>query len=44
MIKSGILQTKSDSAVDTTASTIPKGCTLDLTLVLLVEQAASVAG
>ncbi len=44
MIKSGILQSQSISAIDASTSTIPKGGSLDLALVLLVQQAASVPG
>jgi hypothetical protein len=44
MIQGGVVQSEGGSAIDTAASTIPKGLALDLTLVLLVEQAASVAG
>lgn len=44
VIESGILQAKSRSAVHTATSTIPEGRTLDLTLVLLVQHSASVAG
>lgn len=44
MIQCGVLETERGPAIDTTASTIPEGRTLDLALVLLVTQAASVAG
>jgi hypothetical protein len=44
MIKGGILQSQNISAIDTSTSTVAKGGSLDLTLVLLVEQAASVPG
>ncbi len=44
MIQGGGLETEPGPAIDTTASTIPKGCALDLALVLLVLEAASVAG
>jgi len=44
MIKSGVLQSQNISAIDTSTSTVSKGGSLDLTLVLLVEQAASVPG
>lgn len=44
MIQGSVLQAQAGSAVDTPASTIPKGRSLDLTLVLLVQHTASVAG
>jgi len=44
MIQSGILETEPGPAIDTTASTIPESGALDLALVLLVLEAASVAG
>jgi hypothetical protein len=44
MIQCGILEAKPGPAIDTTASTIPESGTLDLALVLLVLEAASVAG
>ena len=44
VIQSGILDSEGGSAVDTSASTIPKGRALDLTRVLLVLHTASVAG
>jgi hypothetical protein len=44
MIEGSVLQAQSDPAIDTAASTIPKGRTLDLALVLLVQHEASVAG
>ncbi len=42
MIKGGVLQSQSISAIDASMSTVPKGGSLDLTLVLLVQQAASI--
>jgi hypothetical protein len=44
MVQRGILKTKADPTIDTAASAIPEGRALDVTLVLLVKQAASVAG
>lgn len=44
VIQRGIFQPKSGTTIDTATSAIPKGRTLDLTLVLLVQHAASVAG
>ena len=44
MIQCGVFQSQAGSAVHTATSTIPEGRTLDLTLVLLVQHAASVAG
>jgi hypothetical protein len=44
MIQSGVLESKSISAIDTSTSTVPKGGSLDRALVLLVQQAASVPG
>ena len=44
VIQSGVLQSESGSAIHTATSTIPEGRTLDLALVLLVQQAPSVAG
>jgi hypothetical protein len=44
MVQGGVVQSEGGSAVDTPSSTIPKGLALDLALVLLVEQAASVTG
>jgi len=44
VIQGGVLDSESGPAIDTSASTIPKGLALDLTLVLLVKHAASVAG
>jgi len=42
VIQGGVLETEGGAAIDTSTSTIPKGRALDLTLVLLVLQAASV--
>jgi len=42
VIQGGVLESQARSAVDAAASTISKGRTLDLALVLLVLQAASV--
>lgn len=44
MIKSGVFQSQSISAIDASTSTVSKGGSLDLALVLLVQQAASVPG
>jgi len=44
VIQGGILDAEGSPAIDTTASTIPEGRAFDLTLVLLVQHAASVAG
>jgi hypothetical protein len=44
MIQCGILEDKRGPAIDTSTSTIPNGCSLDLALVLLVKHEASVAG
>lgn len=42
MIQGGVLQSQSISAIDASTSTISKGGSLDLTLVLLVQQPASI--
>lgn len=44
MVKGSVFQSQTGPAVNATASTIPKGRTLDLALVLLVQHEASVAG
>ncbi|HET8770867.1 MAG TPA: hypothetical protein VFM71_07785 [Gemmatimonadaceae bacterium] len=44
MIKRGIRQAEGCATVNASTSTIPKGLALDLTLVLLVQHTASVAG
>lgn len=44
MIQGGVRETKPGPAIDTTAPTVPEGLPLDLALVLLVLEAASVAG
>jgi hypothetical protein len=44
MIKRGVLQSENIAAIHTSTSTVSKGGSLDLALVLLVEQAASVPG
>jgi hypothetical protein len=44
VIQCGILDSQSGAAIDTSTSTIPKGRALDLALVLLVLQLASVTG
>ena len=44
VIQCGILESESDPTIDTSASTIPNGRSLDLALVLLVKHEASVAG
>jgi hypothetical protein len=44
VIQCGVFQSQAGTAVDTAASTIPEGRTLDLALVLLVQHSASVAG
>jgi hypothetical protein len=44
VIQGGVVETQRGPAVDTAASTIPKRGSLDLALVLLVQDEASVAG
>ena len=44
MIQGGVLETEPGPAINTSASTIPEGVALDLALVLLVLETASVAG
>jgi hypothetical protein len=44
VIQGGVLEPERGPAIDTTASTIPKSGSLDLPLVLLVQDEASVTG